>query len=275
MNWFSSTIKRKMGAVFLSVAFVLLSAATAQATAAYLANINALLLYEADGLVFSNFEPGLGFGGDGNFEFTRERGNAAAFATTDFDPLGIFVGPIETPDAITLGPVGAMLVSATAFGVAENPGFAASAAGSLGTLSFFNPTRNAVDVNFTLLVNATIAGGSFGPTSVGNDEAAFAAVALAGFAKGFEEEDSGILRGTIDFAPPDFLTSTFQTHDLGIVKRTFSRTLGSRSGGHIALGVGAAGAAKATPEPGTIILLGTGLIGVGVWRLRKKNSKAA
>ena len=278
MDWFSSILKRKMGAVFLSVAFVVLSAATAHATAAYLANINALLLYEADGFIFSGFEPGLGGGGDGNFAVTRERGNATAFATTDFDPLGILnpplPTPIGTPGAITAFSVGGMLVSATAFGVADNLGFAASAAGSLGTLSFFNPNPfNTVDVNFTLLVNATIAGGSFGPTSIGNEEASFAAVALAGFASGFEQEDSGILKAGFDFAPPDFLHTTFETHDLGIVKKTFTRTLGKGSGGTVSLGVLAAGAAKATPEPGTIILLGTGLLGVGIWKLRKKKSE--
>ena len=128
-------------------------------------------------------------------------------------------------------------------------------------------------MNFTLLVNATIAGASFGPTSIGNDEWAFAGVALAGFAKGFKEDNSGILRTKFDFAPPDFLKSTFKTHKFGIVKKTFTRTLEKGGRGKIILGVGAASAAKATPEPGTIILLGTGLIGVGVWKLRKKKSE--
>ena len=57
---------------------------------------------------------------------------------------------------------------------------------------------------FTLLVNATIAGGSFGPTSIGNDEAAFAGVAIGGFTKGFEDGNSGFLKAGFDFAPTGF-----------------------------------------------------------------------
>ena len=277
MKRFSSAIKRKMGAVFLSVAVVVVSAATAHATAVGFANINALLLYKAEGLVSSSFSPGFGKGGwDGNFTKTVERKNGEAFATTDFDPLGIFLGPIETPNALTLGPVGGMLLSASALSLADSPGFAAAIAGSLGTLKFrnLNPFGEA-KINFTLLVNATIAGGSFGPTSIGNEEEAFAGVALAGFTKGFRGENSKIFRSAFDTAPPDFLKTTFKKHKFGIIKKHFTKVLRPGGRGRITLGVGAASAAKATPEPGTIILLGTGLLGVGVWKLRKKNSKAS
>ena len=267
----------------VSLALVVLSAATAQATAIGFANINAVLLYEAEGIIGklsldSSFSPGFGKGGDGNFAKTFYKGKADAFATTKFDPLGILnpplPTPIQTPAGLPLGPVGGMLVSATALSLADNPGFAASAAGSLGTLWLENKNPfSKIDVNFTLLVNATIAGGSFGPSSVGNEEAAFAAVVLAGFAKGFEDGKSGILKGAFDFAPPDFLKSTFKTHKFGIIKKHFTKTLGKGATGHISLGVLAATAAKATPEPGTVILLGTGLVGVGIWNLRRKNSK--
>ena len=143
MNWFSSILKRKMGAVFLSVAFVALSATTAQATAIGFANINALLLYKAEGAVLSSFSPGLGKGSwDGNFTKTIEKKNGTAFATTDFDPLGFLnpplPTPIETPNAITLGPVGGMLLSASALSLADTPGFAAAVAASVGTLNFRN-----------------------------------------------------------------------------------------------------------------------------------------
>ena len=268
MNGFSSLIKRKMGAVFLSVAFVVLSAATAQATAFYFANANALLIAEPQEFVFSGFEPGFGIGNwDGNFDVDFATGNADAFATTDFFGIPTPIG-VPIPQSIPLGGNNFIGVSATALGFANNIGLAFSAAGSVGTLGFFNPNPfESVDIDFTLLLNGTIAGGADG-----NEEDAFALAAFGGFTRGFEN-DSAILTGAIDFAPPDFLETTFKKYPFGIVKKTFTKTLGEGSDGFVTIGVLAAGAAKATPEPGTIILLGTGLIGVGVWRLRKKNSE--
>jgi len=229
--------------VFLCTLMLLIGgiAAQANATAFYYADIKSALLFEADGVLdFTLLDP--------TFAPTvSSEGNSEAFAVDPFADLG----------TLPNGVVAAAQVSGYAVGGGSE---ASSSALNLAPFTLSNTTGDDISVNFTLLYSWQI----FGDVDH-LLESASAGVILSLFLDGaplpvLTEEAT---------APPDFNLHSGDDQNWNVAEPLGPFVIQDGTTWNITLGVLAHGNAVGVPEPATMLLVGSGLVGLaGLGRKR-------